>query len=112
MYCLTLRFFRANLVLIPAKANKQGILSGKIATLSQLGAISRKIDALIINMGQSLHNGAVSQNPINGKNHTDTCDKCDYKAICLNKTEITNNEMEGISDGEAMSIIAEEAENA
>ena len=97
---------------IPAKANKDGVIGGKIATLSQLGAISRKIDALIINMGQSLHNGAVSQNPINGKNHTDTCDKCDYKAICLNKTEITNNEMEGISDIEAMSIIAEEAEYA
>ena len=97
---------------IPVKYSAKDGLSGNIVTAAQLGAISKKVDKLIKQMGMGLHSGFISQNPIDGKNHNRTCDFCDYSAICMNRREIQKKELEELSDSDALDIIAKESENA
>ena len=97
---------------IPVKYSENGGYSGNIVSLAQLGAISKKIDLMIKQMGTELHGGNISQNPIDGKNHKHTCEFCDYSSICMNRTEINFRELEDISNPQALEIIERESENA
>ena len=98
---------------VPAKFIKnKGALSGNIVSLSQIGAISKKVDMMINQMGTSLHKGLISQNPAWGANHKDTCDRCDYRAVCYNRKEIEVRELENLSFNEALDKIVKESENA
>ncbi|MBE6817352.1 MAG: hypothetical protein E7520_06605 [Ruminococcaceae bacterium] len=89
---------------IPVKNTKDGI-AGNIVTLEELGAISNKINALIAEMGANLHAGKISQNPVNGKNHDKTCDFCDYRAVCLNRKEVTSREITEYDNDETLHIL-------
>ncbi len=96
---------------IPAKYSvREDEVTGNIATLAELGYIARRVDKLVINMGNSLQNGEIAQNPVNGKSHDKTCDFCDYRAVCLNKKEIVKNELEEISFDEAMYMLKEDCD--
>lgn len=83
---------------IPVKAKKSGELSGKLASLQELGLIHKKINQLVANMGMDLHMGNISQNPVKDKNHTHTCEFCDYKDVCANKKSIENRIAENLTD--------------
>ena len=96
---------------IPVKYSAKDGYSGNIVTAAQLGAISRKIDSLINQMGSNLHSGLISQNPVNSKKHNKTCQYCDYSAVCANRIEITCNELEDLTNDEAIEIIEKESEN-
>lgn len=63
--------------------SKTGQLKGKFITLTQLQKLGKLMDDIIKNMGDSLHNGFVGAMPLSGPGHTDTCDWCDYKDVCL-----------------------------
>lgn len=94
---------------IPVKyVKKSDSLSGNIVTLEELGRISSKIDELIVNMGVSLHNGEISQNPVNGSGHDKTCEFCDYNAVCLNRREISKREMKEFDNDKVKEILKEE----
>ena len=97
---------------IPVKYSSKDGISGNIVSAAQLGAISKKVDALINQMGMGLHSGMISQNPIDGKNHNRTCEFCDYSAVCQNRREIQKKELAELSDIDALQIIAKESENA
>ncbi len=97
---------------IPVKFSAKNGLSGNIVSIAQIGAISKKVDMMIKQMGLSLHNGLISQNPINGKNHNKTCEFCDYKDVCKNRTEINKKELEDIDNEQALEMIEKESENA
>ncbi len=97
---------------IPVKYSEKDGYSGNIVSAAQLGAISKKIDLLIKQMGAQLHSGFIAQNPIDGKNHNHTCEYCDYSDICKNRKEITMKELEDIKNTEALEIIEKESENA
>ena len=81
---------------------------GNIASLEELGRLSKKVDRLIEEMGVSLHNGRITQNPINGKNHDKTCEFCDYRDVCKNRIEIQKREMLTLSNEEVFFQLKEE----
>ena len=93
-------------------STKSGEFSGNIASLAELGAISEKIDNLIIQMGASLQNGKIVRNPVNGKGHEHTCEFCDYSTVCKNKIEIENKEISDYSNEEVIKIIRKELDDA
>ncbi len=94
---------------IPVKYSKSsGTVSGNLATLADLGRLSKKIDRLIADMGTALHNGLVSQNPIDGKNHDKTCEFCDYQEVCLNRPEVKKRTMKELKNEEVLEILKEE----
>lgn len=96
---------------IPVKLSK-GELVGNIVTLADLGRISRKIDELIVSMGDNLHNGNISQNPASSNHHDKTCEFCDYKDVCMNKKEIIPNEFDEPSFDEVIEILKEDEKDA
>ena len=89
---------------IQVKNTKDGV-TGNIVTLEELGLISKKINALIAEMGASLHSGKIAQNPVNGKNHDKTCEFCDYRAVCLNRKEVSYRETEELDNAETLDIL-------
>ncbi|MGN0446931.1 MAG: PD-(D/E)XK nuclease family protein [Acutalibacteraceae bacterium] len=73
-------------VFIPAKLDeKKGVLKGDFITLEQLDRLSEKMDDIIREMGNSLHEGLVPARPVCGGSYTDVCSYCDYGDICLSE---------------------------
>ncbi len=69
---------------IPAKLDqKKQILKGDFITLKQLGILAEKMDEIIRDMGNSIHNGLVPATPVCGSAYTDVCSWCDYGDICM-----------------------------
>lgn len=97
---------------IPVKYTKKDGLSGNIVSLEELGAISKKINSLIKEMGFSLHCGTISQNPVDGKYHDKTCEFCDYKYVCQNRKEIEFRKLDEFDNAEVLRMIKEENGNA
>lgn len=98
---------------IPVKANKNGELTGKLITLSELGCIHKKINSLIIEMGNSLHNGLILRNPVKDNNHKSTCEYCDYRDVCSSQRLIKERMATEFSDDELKEELNKEfGENA
>lgn len=93
---------------IPVRYTQKNGLTGCFASLEELGAISRRIEGLIAEMGNLLQSGNIQQNPINGTNHDKTCEFCDYSSVCANRRIIENRETEDLSDDDVMKILKEE----
>lgn len=89
-----------------------GELKGNIVSLADLGRISKKINELIVSMGDNLHMGYISQNPADSPHHDKTCEYCDYKDVCMNKKEIIPNLFDEPSFDETIKILKEDEENA
>ena len=69
---------------IPAKFDeKKQVLKGDFITLKQLEALAVKMDEIICDMGNSIHNGIVPAMPVCGSAYTDVCSWCDYGDICM-----------------------------
>ncbi len=69
---------------IPAKVDKRsGVLKGNFISAQQLEKLSEKMNSIIANMGNSLHNGLVPAKPAYGPGHTETCAYCDFGDVCL-----------------------------
>lgn len=93
---------------IPVKMKKSGELSGKLASLEELGLIHKKINSLLVQMGMDLHMGKISRNPVKNKNHKNTCDFCDYTDICANVKNIDNRITSDLTDNEVKETLAKE----
>ena len=96
---------------IPVSVSK-GELRGNIVSLADLGRISKKINELIVSMGDNLHMGNISQSPADSPHHNKTCEYCDYKDVCMNKKEIVPNSFDEPSFEETIEILKEDEENA
>lgn len=92
---------------IPVSYDSKGNVKGCFASLEGLGRIARKINSLIAEMGNGLHNGEIGQNPIDGKDHDKTCEYCDYSDVCANRKYIDYREMESLKDAEVISALEE-----
>jgi len=69
---------------IPARFDtKKQMLKGDFITLKQLGLLAEKMDEIIRDMGNSIHNGLVPATPVCGSAYTDVCSWCDYGDICM-----------------------------
>lgn len=77
---------------IPAKINKKsGKLTGNLISSEELKKLNKKVDEILIKMGDCLHNGKIEVLPVS----EDSCKNCDYKSICH------------FEDGDEMRIIKE-----
>lgn len=85
---------------IPVKMKKSGELTGKLASLEELGLIHKKVNSLVSQMGLELHLGLIAQNPVKNKNHKNTCDYCDYKDVCANVKNIEEREIPDLTDAQ------------
>ena len=71
-------------VFLPVTFDKKtGEVKGKFIALTQLEKLGRLMDDIIKNMGDSLHSGFVGAVPLSGPNHSETCNWCDYRDVCL-----------------------------
>ena len=69
---------------IPAKLDKKTQkLKGDFISLTQLEKLAEKMDSIICNMGNSLHNGLIPEMPASGSYYTDVCSWCDYGDVCM-----------------------------
>ena len=93
---------------IPVKMRANGTLSGSLASLEQLGLLHKKINSLIAQMGNELHNGSINQSPVKNKNHKLTCDFCDYSDVCANKKYVTFRVTPDYSDDEVFENLEKE----
>ncbi len=89
---------------IPASGSDGGV-SGSIVSLEELGLIAGHIDALLKQMGVSLHAGNITQNPVNGGDHKNTCEHCDYISVCQNRKEVPYREINKLSEADTLSVL-------
>ncbi|MBQ3135901.1 MAG: PD-(D/E)XK nuclease family protein [Clostridia bacterium] len=69
---------------IPVTADKRsGKIKGKFISLYYLEKLGEKMDDIIKNMAESIHNGIIPAKPVCGSSYTDVCDWCDYREVCL-----------------------------
>ncbi|MBQ2676753.1 MAG: PD-(D/E)XK nuclease family protein [Clostridia bacterium] len=88
-------------VFIPAKINKKDGEINKnapIYTLEQFGLLTKRIETLLKQMGETLHSGDISINPTDSvdSNYT-ACKYCDYKAVCKRDENEKNDVIEKLS---------------
>lgn len=93
---------------IPVKRKKSGELTGQLASLEELGHIHKKINSLIAQMGNELHKGNISRNPVWNKNHKNVCDYCDFKDVCANSKLIENRVCSDLTDSQVKEELAKE----
>ena len=68
---------------IPIEFDKSGNLGGNVVSSEQMEKIRRKLDAVIADMGNSLHEGKIDDLPFSAGSGS-ACDYCDFKAVCRN----------------------------
>ncbi|WP_407383786.1 PD-(D/E)XK nuclease family protein [Ruminococcus sp.] len=71
-------------VYIPARLKDGAVVAnaGSLASLEEMGAVFRRIDALLRQMAQSLYDGDTAALPLKGKSY-DGCAYCAYQSVCL-----------------------------
>ncbi len=68
---------------LPVKVNKEGNPIGdSLASLEQLGKLSKKVDELICYMGEELMNGSIRADPYYKSQIDNACIYCDYFEAC------------------------------
>ena len=93
---------------IPVKKDKNGILKGSIASLAELGRIHKKVNSLVAEMGNTLHDGRIYRNPVKNKNHKNTCEYCDFKDVCANQRFIEERVVPDLKLDEIKKILVKE----
>ncbi len=70
-------------IFIPASIDsKTGKVKGNVISLTQMKALSSRIDKIISNMAENLQDGKIWAYPVYGKDHDKTCEFCDYHSVC------------------------------
>ena len=90
---------------IPIKVSSKGDISGNIVTREQMQRIKTKLDGIIADMGNSLHEGKIDDMPFT-KSDFSACDWCDFKAVCRNKDK--KNEVKVPTFNEALKELESE----
>lgn len=93
---------------IPFKFDSSNNPKGCFASYEELGKIAKKINSLIAQMGNDLHEGKIEQNPIDGAGHDTTCEYCDYFDVCSAKKDIKKREIEKLADEQVVKKLEEE----
>ncbi len=84
---------------------KKTDMEKSVVNIDEFNMIFRKIDRLIVEMGDSLHAGLIDQNPAD-KNGI--CEYCDYSPICAFKKEVKKRELLNPKKEEAFATLSAE----
>lgn len=94
---------------IPIKINKRtGAMSGKFISLSQLEALEKKLEKIMSEMGNSLHEGKIPALPVFGKGHDKTCEWCPYASVCMREKNGRKRYIAPKTHSECLSELEEE----
>jgi ATP-dependent helicase/nuclease subunit B len=93
---------------IPVSVDSKGSVKGSLASLEELGMMQKKINDLIVRMGNELHSGNISQTPAYSKSHENTCEYCDYRDVCANRVMIEPKVCEPLSEKQTISELHKE----
>ncbi|MBQ8975748.1 MAG: PD-(D/E)XK nuclease family protein, partial [Oscillospiraceae bacterium] len=70
-------------VYLPVRFNKDGQAVGdSLATMEQLGALSRHIDKKLLEIGKELRSGKIEADPFYRSRTDNACQFCDYRQAC------------------------------
>ena len=95
--------------LLPMTVNKRtNAISGRFISLTQLGLLAKRMDRILKQMGDDLHNGNVEAKPAFGKDHGRTCEWCDYRSVCQRENGGAFRYVEKYSHSEALTRLEEE----
>ncbi len=67
---------------IPVKFSKKGVASGSLASLEQLGCLSRHLRKTLTDMAGELHRGSIAADPYYRSQQETACLNCDYLEAC------------------------------
>ncbi|MBR3817385.1 MAG: exodeoxyribonuclease V subunit gamma [Clostridia bacterium] len=96
---------------LPVKFDsKTGQIKGNLISLEALGRLAVRMDGIIRDMGNSLHEGKVEARPLMGGGHTNTCLYCKYGDICMQEKP-RYRFIETESHSECIKKLMEEDEN-
>ena len=91
---------------INAFIDSKGRLSGTFLSLEGFSALHEKIDSMLINMGEALHNGEIAALPVKGtSSYNTTCNYCDYKDVCRRTATDAVNELKNIKHQDAVAML-------
>lgn len=99
---------------IPVKYKKDGALSDAASQITfteeEFGLLFNNAEAKLIEMGQRLHKGNVSADPLDGADtYADACKYCDYRAVCLREKDTVNRKVEKLKKEEIISVLRGES---
>lgn len=91
---------------VPIKANKKsGALCGNFISLSQLEALSKRLEKIMKDMGENLHGGKIPARPAYGKGHAQTCEWCAFSSVCQRQSGAKVRYIEKLTHGECLDIL-------
>ncbi len=68
---------------IPVKySHRESRMVGNLISLQQLENLTEKLERIMANMGNDLHNGKIPALPAYGKGHAQTCEWCSFASVC------------------------------
>ena len=62
--------------------DSKGKVKGSVFDMGRFKLLHKTIDDIVVNMAKELHRGSVQAVPIRDGNYKNTCDYCEYKAVC------------------------------
>lgn len=93
---------------IPVRSGKD--ITGSLISARQFGELGLKIQSLLAQMGQCLHDGNIHMRPVTGKNYEHTCEYCDYQSVCVNKLEREERPLHELDHKKALEALDKECE--
>lgn len=95
---------------IPVKIKKDGDISSDSSTISavEMKLLKLHIDKLLTDMGSGLHEGKIDSMPTYTNKHENTCERCEYRSVCLNDPEKKRKEVSKIKDTEVYDFLRQE----
>lgn len=97
-------------IFIPVTVDKRnGNIKGKFIDIKAMEKLAEKMDSIIRNTGNSIHQGKIPAKPVYGSSYTDICDYCDYREVCLEENP-EKRYIQKISHEECIRSLREEEE--
>ena len=98
--------------LLPVGTEKRaGAAGGRFFSLAQLGLLAKRMDRILKQMGEDLHNGRVEALPVFGKNHGRTCEWCDYRSVCQREDGGAFRYVQKLDHTQALTILEKEEQS-
>lgn len=88
---------------INAYVDEKGRMKGTFLSMDGFVRLHKKIDEILKNMGQALHDGKIAALPVIGtSSYKYTCEYCDFKDICRRTENDASRELLGLSHKDAV----------
>ncbi|MGN0468868.1 MAG: PD-(D/E)XK nuclease family protein [Acutalibacteraceae bacterium] len=96
-------------LIIPISVDKRsGKISGNFISLEQMGVLAKKMDKIMADMGNELHEGHIPARPVYRKNRGCACDYCDYKSVCMSSEGVKVRYLEELKHSQCLFKLDEE----